>query len=138
MATKGPSNKYGNNRGTASSKINYPYAVPKYIGSNPKNHMEKHYSDFDVDNSTDYISKAVNFGNDIDRVNYDSFVDHGGTTYKYNKLNNSLLIVSKEGNIITYFKPKYKEGPNKGKLNWNYFKNHKKKEENYERQFGKR
>jgi len=138
MATKGPSNLYGNSKGAATTKINYPYVLPKYIGRDPKDHMAKHFSDFGVDNSTDYIAKAVNFGNDVDRVNYDSYVDRGGTTFKYNKRNNVLLIVSKEGNIITYYKPRYKEGKKMGKLNWNYFKNHKKKEEDYERQFGKR
>jgi len=138
MATKGVSNKYGNNNGTASAKINFPYAVPKYIGRNPIDHMEKHFSDFDVNNSTDYIAKAINFGNDIDRANYDSYVDYSGTTYKYNKKSNELLIVSKEGNIITYFKPRYQYGPKKGQLNWNYFKKHKKMEEDYERIYGKR
>lgn len=138
MATKGPSNKYGNGNGSATTKINYPYVVPKYIGSNPKDHMEKHFSDFNVDNATDYIAKAVNFGNDIDRVNYDSFVDHNGTTYKYNKLNNALIIVSKEGNIITYFKPRYERGPKKGQLNWNYFNSQRKEKIDNERQFGKR
>lgn len=138
MATKGPSNRYGNNNGTASIKINYPYVLPNYIGSNPKDHMEKHFSDFGVNNKIDYIAKAVNFGNDIDRVNYDSYVDHRGTTYKYNKLTNELLLVSKEGNIITYFKPKYERGSKKDKLNWNYFKKHKNKEEDYERIYGKR
>ena len=134
MATKGPSNKYGNSTGTASVHINFPYAVPKYIGVNPKDHMEKHFDDFGVNNKTDYLAKAVNFGNDVDRVNYDSFVDHGGTTYKYNKLNNALLIVSKEGNIITYFKPRHKDGS----LNWGYFDSQRKEKIDYERTFGKR
>lgn len=138
MATKGPSNKYGNINGTATVKINFPYAVPKYIGLNPKDHMKKHFDDFGVDNETDYIAKAVNFGNDVDRVNYDSFVDHGGTTYKYNKQNNALLIVSKEGNIITYFKPRYENGPKKGQLNWNYFNFQRKVKIDDERTFGKR
>lgn len=138
MATKGPSNKYGNKNGVASSKINYPYAIPKYIGKNSKDHMVKHFSDFGVDNATDYLSKAVNFGNDVDRVNYDSYVDYGGTTYKYNKLTNELLLVSKEGNIITYFKPRYERGPKKEKLNCSYFKKHKMKEEDYDRIYGKR
>lgn len=138
MATKGPSNRYGNKNGAASSHINYPYAIPKYIGSNPKDHMSKHFSDFGVDNKDDYLAKAVNFANDVDYVNYDSYVDSSGTTYKYNKKNNALLLVSKEGGIITYYKPRYKGGKNKGQLNWNYFKVHKKKEEDYERQFGKR
>lgn len=137
MATKGPSYKYGNKNGTASIKINYPYVIPEYIGSNPKDHMKKHFNDFDVDNKDDYIAKAINFGNDVDRVNYDSFVDRNGTTYKYNKKNNALLIVSKEGKIITYFKPRIKKSKS-GKLDWNYFKKEKQKKEDFERIYGKR
>ena len=138
MGTKGPSYRYGNNTGSASIHINYPYVVPKFIGSNPKEHMKKHFSDFGVNNEVDYIAKAINFGNDIDRLNYDSFVDKKGTTYKYNKLTNELLIVSKEGNIITYFKPKFQSGFKAGLLNWNYYRYHKIKEMDYERIFGKR
>lgn len=138
MATKGPSNRYGNNKGTATSKINFPFAVPRYIGRNHKEHMEKHFQDFNVKDSNDYIAKAVNFGNDVDRVNYDSFVDKSGTTYKYNKQNNALLIVSKEGNIITYYKPRYERGSKKGQLNWNYFDSQRKEKIDYERIFGKR
>ncbi len=138
MATKGPSNLYGNKNGTATTKINYPFVVPKYIGLNPKDHMKKHFSDFGIDNEIDYIAKAVHFGNDVDSVNYDSFVDYSGTTYKYNKNNNALLIVSKEGNIITYYKPRYNRGDKKRQLNWNYFDSIRKEKEDNERIFGKR
>lgn len=138
MATKGPSNLYGNNKGTASIHINYPYAKPIYIGSNPKEHMRKHFADFGINNADEYISKAVHFANDIDRINYDSFVDRHGTTYKYNKITNDLLLVSKEGNIITYYKPRYSYGRNKGKLNWNYFDSQRKVNEDYERKFRKK
>lgn len=138
MATKGPSNRYGNVKGTATIHINYAYVTGKYIGKDQKNHMAKHFSDFGVNNSDDYIAKAVNFGNDIDRINYNSYVDLKGTTYKYNKLNNALLIVSKDGSIVSYYKPRYQSGKNKGKLNWKYYNNHRKKEEDYERKYGKR
>ena len=138
MATKGPSYRYGNSAGKATVHINYAYAVPKYIGTNPKEHIKKHLSDFNVTTIDEYLAKAVNFGNDIDRINYDSFVDSSGTTYKYNKQNNALLIVSKEGKIITYYKPKYKKGNNKNKLNWNYFSSQRKEKEDYERKFGRK
>lgn len=137
MATKGPSYLYGNSKGAPSLHINYPYVKPDFIGRNKKEHMEKHFSDFNVDNEYDYLSEAIHFGNDIDRVNYYSFVDKFGTTYKYDKLTNSLLLVSKDGKIITYFKPKFRNGPNKGKLNWNYFYKQRRLKTDYARIFGK-
>ena len=134
MATKGPCNKYGNSLEKPTVKINYQYAIPIFIGVNSHDHMSKHFNDFGVDNENDYLAKAVNFANDVDKVNYDSFVDKGGTTYKYNKKNNALIIISKEGKIITYFKSRIKNG----KLNWKYFKNEQKRKEDIERIYGKR
>lgn len=35
-----------------------------------------------------------------------SFLDKNVSTYKYNKKTNELVIINKDGTVITYFKPK--------------------------------
>lgn len=50
-------------------------------------------------------------------------LDKNGSTYKYNKKSNELAIISKDGTVITYFKPKdeynyYKQKKRGGKIVW--------------------
>ena len=52
-----------------------------------------------------YAASAVKFTNKVDRKNCVSFVDKRGSTYKYNKKTNTLVIVKKDGYVITQFKP---------------------------------
>ena len=53
-----------------------------------------------------YNANAVKFANTVDRKNNVSFVARNGTTYKFNKVNGTLAIITKRGVVITYFKPK--------------------------------
>ena len=52
-----------------------------------------------------YAAKAVKFANNVDRKNCVSFVAKNGSTYKYNKKDNTLAIITKDGYVVTYFKP---------------------------------
>ncbi len=52
-----------------------------------------------------YNAHAVSFSNTVDRKNCVSFIDKHGSTYKYNKKTNTLAIITKDGIVITYFKP---------------------------------
>lgn len=53
-----------------------------------------------------YNAKAVSFANTVDRKNCVSFIDKHGSTYKYNKVTNTLAIIRKNGIVITFYKPK--------------------------------
>ena len=82
----------------------------KSEGRGNKKTLQQHFNDhghqFGCDTQTSYAAHAVAFANNVDRVNCVSFVDKKGSTYKYNTKTNTLAIVTKDGYVITYFKPK--------------------------------
>ena len=53
-----------------------------------------------------YTRNAVSFANTVDRKNCVSFIDRHGSTYKYSKKSNTLAIITKQGVVVTFFKPK--------------------------------
>ena len=54
-----------------------------------------------------YAARAVKFANTVDKKNCVSFVDSEmGSTYKYNKVTNEFAIITKDGYIVAYYKPK--------------------------------
>lgn len=109
MATKGPSNHYGNTRGGRqghpTGKISFAWAK----GFNKKTldkHFDEHGKNMGFHTKESYAAHAVKFANDVDRKNCVSFVDaKSGSTYKYNKVTNELAIVTKDGYVTTYYKP---------------------------------
>lgn len=108
MGTKGASNHYGNSRngrsGKASSHINYSWA--KDFNSKTLNdHFNRHGAQMGCDTKESYAAHAVKFANNVDKTNCVSFVDKKGSTYKYNVKTNTLSVVTKDGYVITYFKP---------------------------------
>ena len=109
MATKGASNRYGNSRG---SKKGAPTQHTGFAWAKDfnKKTLDKHYSDHGKEvgapSKESYAAKAVKFANTVDRKNCVSFVDKKGSTYKYNKVTEEFAIISKDGYVITYFKPK--------------------------------
>lgn len=109
MATKGASNLYGNSRGGrkgfATIKIAYAWAKD-FIKTTIKNHFNDHGKSMKADNLKAYIAHAVKFANTIDKKNCVSFIDKNHTTYKYNKITNELVLVTSDGYVVTYFKPK--------------------------------
>jgi len=106
MATKGPSNQYGNTRGAnhrgeATTEINYAWA--RDFSSNAlTSHFNDHAKEMDCKTKEEYASKAVHFANSIDRVNYRSVVDKGGSTYKWNLKTGETVIVTKYGYVVSY------------------------------------
>ena len=118
MATKGASNRYGNTRGSngnnnTTKKSNYQWARDFN-----KKSLDKHYDDhgkvMGFDSKESYKQHAIKFANTIDKKNCETFVDKKtGATYKYNKKTNEFAIITKDGYITTYFKPR--EG-------YNYYK----------------
>ncbi len=117
MADKGPSNAYGNSEGKPTEHINYPYAKDFNANSTSK-HDEKHLSNLGVASVNEMKANAVYFANKVDKVNNISFIDKKGTTYKYSKETNELALVTQDGYVISYFKPKKGE---------KYYKNQEKK-----------
>ena len=120
MATKGPSNRYGETRGGRqmhdTGSISYPWAK----GFNRAS-LGRHYDDHAVGIKTkeSYVASAVKFANTVDKKNCVSFVDsETGSTYKYNKATNEFAIITKSGYIVTYYKPKG---------GYNYYKSQKTK-----------
>lgn len=109
MATKGASNRYGNTRGGRSGHptehTGFAWAKD-FDNSTIKTHFGKHGSQISANSQTAYVAKAVKFANKIDRVNNVSYVRKDGTTVKYSKKTNELVIVDKNGIVKTYFKPK--------------------------------
>lgn len=66
-------------------------------------HFKKHAKEFGDRSQAELASKAVHFANEIDRINYRSVIDKWGTTYKYDPRDGRLVIVSKEGYVVTYY-----------------------------------
>jgi hypothetical protein len=66
----------------------------------------------------DAHGRTVSFANTVDRKNCVSFIDKNGSTYKYNKTTNTLAIITKNGYVVTYFKPS---------AGYEYYKNEKKR-----------
>ena len=118
---KGASNRYGNTRGSGgkgrpSEHINYQWA--KYFNKKTiDTHFNDHGKNMGFTSKIEYEQHAIRFANTVDKKNYVSFIDKNDSTYKYNKKTNELVIVHKDGTVITYFKPK--EG-------YNYYKKQKK------------
>ena len=125
MPTKGPSYRYGNTRGSkhqgqVSEHIGYAWA--KDFNKNTLvDHFNRHGNDFCASSKEDYAAQAVHFANTVDREHFKSVKDYRGSTYKYDPKNGSYAIITKDGYVITYHKPR--EGgftyyPKKGKSVW--------------------
>lgn len=109
MATKGASNHYGNSRGSskghATKHTSFAWAKA-FNKSTLSNHFNRHGSQMNADSIESYIAHSLRFANTIDRKNNISFVDKNYSTYKYNIKTNELTIITKNGIVITYYKPK--------------------------------
>jgi hypothetical protein len=98
LSTKGPSNLYA-----LSERINYQYAS-SFFEKKLEAHALRHGT-FEMKlPKKEYISKAIEFANRIDKFNNQSFVDLGGSTYKRNKITKEFIIINNRGIVITYFK----------------------------------
>lgn len=109
MATKSASHRYLNTRGSKRNKPNEKIGFPWAKAFNKhtlKIHFTKHKKDFNISDIKHYLAKSIVFANTADYKNNVSFVDKNGTTYKYSLKTNEFAIITKEGIIITYFKPK--------------------------------
>ncbi len=110
MATKGASNRYGNSNGSRhqgkpTGTINYPWAKAFNKYSLDK-HFDFHGKHMGFDSIESYKQHAIKFANTIDKKNCLSFVDaKTGATYKYNIVTNEFAIITKDGYIVTYYKP---------------------------------
>lgn len=106
MATKGPSNRYGNSRGGVNGKpskyINFEYAK-SFMPHDLSGHKERHKDVSKAIDKYDYANRAIKFANTVDKKNCKSVVDRNGTTYKYNIKTRELVIVNKKGMIISYY-----------------------------------
>ena len=111
MATKGASNRYGNTNGSRrqgqpTENTNYPWAKD-FNKKSLNKHYDNHGKSMGFDNKESYKQHAIKFANTIDKKNCETFVDQKtGATYKYNKKTNEFAIITKDGYVTTYFKPK--------------------------------
>lgn len=110
MATKGASNRYGTTRGSQKAgpneKIGFAWAK-KFNKKTLSTHFNKHGKEMGCGTKASYEAHAVKFANTIDKKNIISYVQKNtGTTFKYNKKTNTLALISKDGYVITYYKPK--------------------------------
>ena len=109
MSTKGASNHYGNSRGGKQGKatLHTGFAWAKdFNKSTLTDHFNRHGSQVGCTNKEGYAAKSVTFANRVDRKNCVSFVDNKGSTYKYNKRSGEFAVITKDGYVVTYFKPK--------------------------------
>lgn len=109
MATKGPSNRYGNSRGGMQGRPTQHtgYAWAKAFNkSTLADHFRHHGEQVGCKTKESYNAKAVRFANTVDRKHCVSFKARNGTTYKFNNKTGEFAIVKKDGIVITYFKPK--------------------------------
>ena len=108
MATKGPSNRYGNSKngrqGKSTSHTGYAWAKD-FNSKTLQDHFIRHGSQMGCETKESYAAHAVKFANNVDKNNCVSFVAKNGSTYKYNPQTNTLAIVTKDGYVVTYFKP---------------------------------
>lgn len=118
MSTKGASNRYPTGKrsstGKTASHINFEWA--RGFSKNSLDiHFNEHGKNMGFENKESYRQHAIKFSNIIDKKKCVSFIDaKTGATYKYNKVSNEFAIITKDGIVITYFKPK--EG-------YSYYKN---------------
>ena len=108
MSTKGASNRYGNanggRNGSPTSHTGFAWAK-SFNKSTLADHFRRHGEQMGCPTKDSYNAHAVSFSNTVDRKNCVSFIDKHGSTYKYNKKTNTLAIITKDGIVITYFKP---------------------------------
>lgn len=105
MATKGASNRYGNARGgrQGHSTKHTGYAWAKAFNrSTLDDHFRRHGEQMGCPTRESYNANAVKFANTVDRKNNVSFVARNGTTYKFNKVADTLAIITKRGVVVTY------------------------------------
>lgn len=108
MSTKGASNHYGGARNGRQGKRTQHtgFAWAKDFNSRTlEDHFNRHGAQMGCTTKEAYAAHSVKFANTVDRKNCVSFVDKRGSTYKYNKKTNTLAIVTKDGYVVTYFKP---------------------------------
>ena len=110
MATKGASNRYPTGKRSSSGKtishINFEWARD-FNKNSLDNHFCDHGKNMGFENKESYRQHAIKFSNNIDKKNCVSFIHaKTGATYKYCKISNEFAIITKEGIVITYFKPK--------------------------------
>lgn len=109
MPTKGKSNLYGRGkRGQSNEHISYKYSK-LFLQKGYNDHYEKHGQKEMGLSSDQYRSRAISFANEVDRVNHVSFVNEKGLTIKYSMRTSELAMVTKEGNVATYFRTSIKE-----------------------------
>ena len=108
MPTKGPSNHYGGSRNGRQGKKTQHTGFAWAKGFNSRtlaDHFYRHGEQMGCKTKESYAAHAVKFANKVDRKNCVSFVDKKGSTYKYNIKTNTLVIVTKDGYVVTFFKP---------------------------------
>ena len=108
MSTKGASNRYGNSRNGRQGKpsLHIGYAWARDFNSRTlQDHFNRHGSQIGCETKESYAAHSVSFANNVDRTNGVSFVDRNGSTYKYNVRTNTLAVITRDGYVITYFKP---------------------------------
>lgn len=121
MATKGASNHYGNSKNGRKGKVttHTGYAWAKDFNSRTlQDHFNRHGAQMGCETKEAYAAHSVKFANSVDRVDCISFVARNGATYKYNTKTNTLAIVTKDGYVVTYFKPA---------AGYNYYKEEKRR-----------
>lgn len=126
MATKDASNRYRQSNGSkciGALKRNIYFQWAKDFNKKTLNkHYNEHKKNMGFDSKESYKQHAIKFANTIDRKNCESFVDKNGSTYKYNKKTNEFAIITKDGFVIIYYKPKD---------SYDYYKNQKKTKGKY-------
>lgn len=103
MSSKGPSNRFGN-KGKATSRVSFQWAKA-FNKKTLTKHFQKHGSDFPSMTKEEYEARAIKFANTINKSDCVSFVDKKGSTHKLNRITGEYCITSKDGYVITYFKP---------------------------------
>lgn len=109
MTSKSASNRYSNTKysksGFPTPNIGYRWAKA-FNKRTLKDHFKRHKDDFGVSTAKEYEAHAVRFANTINREKYVSKVLKNGLTAKYDLETGRFAKITKQGYVITYFKPK--------------------------------
>lgn len=109
MSTKGASNHYGNARGGKQGyKTEHTgFAWAKDFNKTSfKTHVSEHMESLGLSSAESYKAHAIHFANHVDRIENTSYVRKNGETVKFNKKTGEFAVITKNGIITTYFKPK--------------------------------
>ncbi len=116
--------EYGNNLGLFKEGVPTKHIMYLCASEFDENKLESQFNkygkEFNCSNKEEYVEKAIEFANDVDIDKYRSFVDYRWITYKFEPKSKILVLVTKDGIIISFkhYRNKFLYEVKKGEKRW--------------------